>query len=80
MPEKKKLEICSSQMLGIAQTGATFKNPNFYNLCEFRKIWKYNLRPTLEYSNFESIDENWEKPYLKLSLITVKNKRGPYIE
>ena len=44
-------------MLNLAQTSATFKNPNFQNLCELRKTCQNNLRPTFEYFNFKSIDK-----------------------
>ena len=53
----ENFEICSYQMLNLAQHSATFKNPNFQNLCELGKILKYSLRPSLKNPSFESIDE-----------------------
>ena len=44
-------------MLNLAQPGATFKNPNFSNLGELRKIWKYSLRPRFKNCNFDSMNE-----------------------
>ena len=36
---------------------ATFKNRNFWSLCELGKSWKYNLSPRFKSLNFESADE-----------------------
>ena len=36
---------------------ATFKNPNFRDLCVLEKNWKYSLRQRFQSRNFECVNE-----------------------
>ena len=48
----ENFNIYFSQMFSLAQPRATNKNPNFQNLCELEKNWKYSLGSKFANGNF----------------------------